>query len=444
MIARFVMYIQVMLHSMLKSQPKYKELFGKQSSFVNSKLFLIPNRSFLPAGLVQTSCEGKNLHLIGCKNQQVIGGSIGFTEHQSVQGTLGEFVERYSAGCWSQAGLTRGTYNELTSHSTVLSYTKIRPYASWQYTNGFEYHKLKKTDTVSWIRAYNFTTQKETLVPAFLVFMPYADPVSNKKFIQNTSTGLAAHGSIEKATLSGFLECAERNAFSTFWYLQKKLSFIKYNAETVLKHFPDDAHIQHLYSNERIKICVYDLTKLSPIETIVVIVYFKYKNKMLQSIGTAARFYKRDALVKAMLEAYQGIEYAIMLNQKYKEEGGLHKNSIDSFSKHFAYYNFYPRTRHKVPLLKHSLRDDNFRKKLVFAKTKMKSFTRKELLKFNFKDVLAVHITPTDVNDVGYRVVRVIVPQWSMLTGVHNQPFLGNFQRAKREDLFLKYPHPFP
>ena len=162
----------------------------------------------------------------------------------------------------------------------------------------------------------------------------------------------------------------------------------------------------------------------------------------MQSMGASSRFKKVDAFIKAILEAYQGIEYALRLS---KEDGDYSKedfSNVDDFDKHFAFYNTFPELRERVPILKEALSKSNFTKEIEDDINKITSFSNLEKLETSY--VLAVDITPSDVNSLEYKVVRVITPEWALLTGEHSTPFLGNIKHNNKKELFLELPHCFP
>lgn len=176
----------------------------------------------------------------------------------------------------------------------------------------------------------------------------------------------------------------------------------------------------------------------------VVFLYFDYKGRRYQSLGCAARFNKRDALLKATLEAYQGVEYAISLMEKKILPEVMDSSQINDFDAHFHFYNQYPECRQASKILREAqcfhegdtcLYQDPDKKDLSFCPERLKEMGLRQLL---YKD-----ITPIDVASIGYRVVRVVTPGWALLTGQHAWPFLGQVF-GEGEDLFLEYPHPFP
>ena len=71
-------------------------------------------------------------------------------------------------------------------------------------------------------------------------------------------------------------------------------------------------------------------------------------------------------------------------------------------------------------------------------------------------DVIVVDLTTPDIRDLGFAVVRVIIPGLQLLHGVHHLPFLGNprlyqlpvtlgyREQPLSEDGLNPYPHPLP
>jgi len=332
---------------MLNLGLEYQEIFGTEASFLNSKIFKIPIRSFVPDGIVQVTCEGKNLRYLNCRNNKIIGGAISFDLKDAIQGSLGEFVERYSAAFWDNKTLIIQSYNSIKEQNNikVLPFEYIKPYSDWQYGGKFPYSKLLKSDEIAWVKCKNIKSDENIYVPAFMVYMPFEEEKTDKLFMQYTSTGLSTNNSVEKAIIGGFLECAERHAFTNFWYNQKNISFIKYNAETILKKYPENNQIQKLFNNNLIRISIFDLTNFSQIETIIVFIHFEYKGKLMQSMGSSSRFKKEDALIKAMLEAYQGVEYSLLVDKKDWKDHNNNLEKVNDYDKHFAFYNNFPELR---------------------------------------------------------------------------------------------------
>nr|MBQ5604642.1 YcaO-like family protein [Bacteroidales bacterium] len=425
-----------------------QDLIHSSAGFLNESLLKIPNRRFVPDCLIQSVVGGGNLSECGCRINHIQGSSIAFDAEQSQKAALGEFVERYAAGIYHRDDFIVGSMRSLREQYRFIELKHFR------YYNDKQYHQLQKfgitplseDDVIEWTEMRDFIGGERYLMPAFCVYMPFENAVNaNKEFMVGaTSTGIAAGENLERALFSAFCECAERHAFAQFWYRQDRIDYKQYSRELILTHYKQDAAIQRLFKNPRVLFKVFDLCNFAPIETMVVFLYFDYKGHRYQSLGCAARLTKREALLKATLEAYQGVEYAISLMDKKILPETMDISQIHNFDAHFHFYNQYPQCRQASKILREA---QNFQQ----GDNEIYHHPEKETLKFSpeclkklgLPYLLYKDITPIDVASISYCVVRAITPSWALLTGQHAWPFLGQvFQ--EEEELFLAYPHPFP
>lgn len=424
-----------------------KSLSGTHASFIPGDFHFLPNRFFIPEGIFQTTCEGKNLNYLGAQTNQITAGSISFDKDDAIISTFGEFVERYCASFQLQQDhniIENISHKELSKTHNVINFEYLKLYKEEQYDEDFPYIKIAENTPVDWVKGYCHITEQEIYLPCEFVFLPYRYNKNNRNHWNQTSTGLAAHTDKLKAIKGGYLESEERNAFSKWWYLQSQEinKQIKYNQNTILEYYKNDKRIQQLYNNDRVEIITYDLGRYSNVETIVCFTIFTYKEKEFISIGCSSRFDKGEAIIKACMESYQGIDYAILLCAREDWIDGADEdfNLIDGFDKHFAFYNYYPEFRSKIPLYQ-NLKNEEYSDIKVFDK--VKSFDLEEI-RTKHKDIqhiISVDLTTEDVRSLGFEVHRVSVPGFHLLTGTYKTPFLGLF---KEEELFLNYPHPFP
>lgn len=425
------------------------QIISTEAGLIPSNLYKTPTRNFLPSGLHQTSCEGMHLTQVGALTDSVLGCSIGLSLESSIKATLGEFCERYCAAHLNSRAFKSATYLELVeSGEPALHPKKLKLYAEWQYLNeNFPYKQLTPIDKISWIKGFDLINNYALWIPAFLVYLPYNPSYDgNVKFVLNTSTGLAAHLEISQAVTSGFFECAERQAFCNFWYNQNTVTVPTYSQELILQAFGQNEMLVRFFKNPRVQMKVFDLSVLLNIETMVVFMFFKYKNQLLMTMGASTRFNKEEAILKAAMEAYQGIEYAIMLHNRNKNSKAPvadNFNHIDNFHKHFSFYNDYPHLRESIPILIEAQKKQSNVDTVFYRKTGM-ARTIHDTKLLGLEELIYVDITTSDVREINYTVARVITPGWAYITGQHEHPFLGADVFQNKDDLFIRYPHPFP
>lgn len=423
-------------------------LIHSSAAFLNESLLKIPNRRFVPDALVQSVVSGSNLQELGCRWDKLQGSSIAFDAEQSQKAALGEFVERYASATYRIEDRLVGSMKSLGGQHRFLHPKYYRYYNKQQYQvlKTYGIAALSEEDVIAWTRAYDYLNDEEVLVPAEAVYMPFECdlPNSPQLMVGATSTGIAAGKTLKDAVLAGFCECAERHAFAQFWYRQNSIHYQQYTAKLILEHYANEPSINSLFDNPLVKLKVFDLSSFAPLETMVVFLYFDYKNWRYQSLGCAARFHKKDALIKAAMEAYQGVEYAISLMEKQLLPESMDLQLINDFDTHFHFYNRYPEYRQVSKILREA--QDFLHGDEVFYHDESKenlSFSKESLRSLGLEHLVYKDITPIDVEMIPYKVARVICPSWALLTGQHAWPFLGQEFRED-EALFLDYPHPFP
>lgn len=421
-----------------------------EAGLVTGNLFEVPSRWFLPAGLFQVSCDSDNMHYVGMNTDAVLGSAIGTSQQGAMGSAIGEFCERYCASHEPASRLVRASYSAMVAQhgaAAVLAPQECRLYADWQYAQpGFPYRRYAD-EVIAWVQGHDLRQGQPTWVPAYLVFMPHdVDRYdAGNRYALPTSTGVATGRTLAEAIQGGFLECAERHAFTSFWYRQRTAAPVPfYDAEAVVRAYPDQPWIQRLYANPQVRIRVYDLGSLGPVETVVVFLYYRYKNTERLSMGAASRFTKPEALIKAALEAYQGVEYGIMLDKNEQEwtTNLPGYTNVNDFHKHFLFYTRFPELQAQVPVLRR-LREPATDEVQEYGGTaRMRSMA--DVQQAGVSRLVAVELTTPDVQELGMRVVRVLAPGWAPITGLHDRPFLGAAVFEECPSLFTELPHPFP
>lgn len=431
---------------------RYNDIVTTEAGLISGPLLHHPCSWFLPNGLHQTTCESRNLLNLGTNIDTVSGSSVSLSLQGSIGATLGEFCERYCLSYEDGNRLIIGSYQELAEEQgrPALHPDHVRLYADWQHAQpGFPYERLTTHDRIAWVPGTDLLTGTELLVPAFLVFLPHdAHYDQNRSFIQYTSTGAAAGQDLARATQGGFLECAERHAFCSFWYCQERYlpEVPTYAADVVLRAFPGNPTIRQLFANDRVRFKIFDLSAFTPVETMMVFMFYTYKGRQMYSLGSASRFTKEEALIKAALECYQGVDYGVQLERKFKDwtTNPDDFSNIDNFNKHFALYNRFPEFFEQVPLLRAALDPATTHPSLAPSDPATKMHSMQDADRAGLPHLIRVEMTTQDVRDLGMRVVRVLTPGWAYLTGAHVTPFLGAEVFADRQELYTVLPHPFP
>lgn len=416
--------------------------------FLNNPILKVPRNLYLPSNLYETVCFSTHLFVINNNRKSINGGGIALNKKQSYIAALGEYLERYASSFQLKDSLIFGSYEEFKETYICFSPSQIHYYLLKQYEAlAFQLKRLTPQTKTHWIQGENYITQEKMLLPFFMVNVENIS--EDGLFHKNTSTGTACHTTREKAIQSGLLECIERDGFAKFWYFQKKRKYKKYTQSFIISQYKEDNYIKSLFENKRIKIVTYDISEYTYCPTFVVFILFKKNGKIYRSLGSAARLNKKEALLKATLEAYQGIEYTEFACEQ--NQGALTKEKIvnfdfsevDSFKKHYALYNLFPELTPHVPLLKDVESEEGYTTTWQdFHSHHVENLQPEELMKKGIQEVYVVCLSTVDTSQLGFEVLKVCTPQLHLLTGDFNYPYLGLFD--SEEDLFTNFPHPFP
>jgi ribosomal protein S12 methylthiotransferase accessory factor len=423
----------------------FYNLVNRTGSIFNGHIAVMPNKFFVPKELFSVSVYGDNHSFVGLNSFSMLTGSaINFNKDLAVRAAFGEVLERYCAQI-PKKPLYYGSFNEFKNKFNIIEPSLFNFIKDEYYHTDEIYLKKPSKDTdMFWVDAKDYISNEKKLIPEQVASFGNH---SNDRYFTSTSTGMAAGSTFENAVKSGLLECLERHAFSQFWYFQSNIKLKKHNSEAILEKFGDDNQIQILYKNNRIKTTVYDLTEFTYVPTYLVFYEYKYKGKNEFSVGCASRFSQKDALLKAGLEAYQGIGYGSMLLEKFKDiKKPLSKMNLKSvlsdFNRHYWYYHAYPNERKGVVIFDELKLTSGFSKLKDYSKNPIKdvdSFIKNT----NLNNFFVVDLTFNPIKELEYYVVKVVIPELCLLTGSYAIPLL-NYKIFKGKDIYLDKPHFFP
>lgn len=419
-----------------------KFIYNSKYGLIKEDIRLLPNRRFIPSTIYCTALNYSSPDF----NMSV--GGAGISMKDSILSTLGEFAERYTASKIDDENYIYSSYKNLKNENIIDISILNSFYSEKQYDTFEKVRPIRINDNIKWSKCIDLFNNKEILIPNYCIYLNQNEILNDGYFpiYSIPSTGLSAHSNEKLAIESGFLENVERHSFCDFWYLQNYKKYPVYDAFEILKTFNHNKYIQILYNNPSVSIRCYDLTSICNIPTFLNIIIFKYKEKYYITSGASSKFSYEAALIKSIIEAYQGIELSLWLDKKYKNWKYNDKigSDITDFHKHFAFYNSHIEFRSKVPVLL-KIFDSNFSSDIFKVNNNIiTSFNINELKKINeIKNIYYKNITNKEIKELGFEVVKVIVSGFHQLTGNHNYPLLGSFPK-KFDDLFVKYPHFFP
>lgn len=390
------------------------------------------------------------------------GFGVSLTKDGAQMAAFGEAIERYGASIYDSKLLRNSTWNQLKASSeAAVDPMRINPLskeqcASWSdasMPNG-SLKPFSRDSNTAWVRGIQLTTEKEMLVPAALVYLPYRHEGVEPFLLESVSTGLALGHERDSVTLSALLEVVERDSASQSWLTKANWPRIK---ATKLKKFWN-------IWEDRLK--VEDITlhlAILPNEFLIPVVaaIFEHANGGVV-IGTAARLSMEEAALKAALEAHQAlISWGKLLQEPSMDTNDLRDDfsRIREFGDH-AILATDPKLGRQVMSRLVEAKPNAVEKlcslnRDVYGKDRLQAVVN--CLSCQGFSPVAVDITPVDLSDCGFVLVRVVVPGLVPLNASHAMRPLGASRRrarasrvvdfefdAKDSEIFETSPHPFP
>lgn len=372
-------------------------------------------------------------------------GGCGYEWENTILSTIGETMERYACAFYDKNEALYSNYKNLGKPAVHPSEYAL--FHDVQFKPGFPLTKFDEQVEVTWFPCIDLVTGKETWTPGQFIFMPFS--IDTNYINVNTSTGLAAHTNLHKAILIAMYECIERDSFMLTWMHQAAHSKIKINSKI-------QSYLNSIYPSYY-QWHFFDVTYDLPVPTVFGICTGNTEYGPFLAVGSATRSTLAGALKKVIQEIGQAIPYFRWVmgeNQEWVPSDNY--NEIMSFEQHSIFYLKRTDTWEKV-----------FKNWFEAEETKEIDFEEQEstddiaqinklLDLFHQKgyNVLFKDLTTPDIDQIGYKSVKVFIPQLVQMSGAY--PFY--FNGAKRlfevpellgwgkktyEDLNI-HPHPFP
>lgn len=157
------------------------------------------------------------LSLTGRENFRVSGGAAP-TRQSAVAKAIGEAIERYCSAWYVLDELPLTSYRG--APFACVAPEEFALYSEEQYDKpGFAPARFTHDTTLRWTAGTDLATGESVHLPAARVYMPYAftTGANDAPIVQPISTGLACHLSREEATIGAICEVVERDAVTITW-----------------------------------------------------------------------------------------------------------------------------------------------------------------------------------------------------------------------------------
>lgn len=387
------------------------------------------------------------------KGLQSVGSGAWYNKETAYEKSIGELFERYCANFYGKDTIL-DSYKNLSRRMNTLKPYRVKLFSSSQLQDkNFYFNPFNETTKIRWVMGYSLTNKKHIMLPAQLC---YLSP-SLKDEIPigySTSTGLGFGIRLIEALMPAIYEVIERDAFAVRWLTY--LSPQKICLEDIFCHLSKELQdiLNFTLSDSPFKLDLFDTTLDIGIPSILAVLSNNIKIPYLV-LGSATSLDIIKALEKAIVEALH--IFCLTLTLK-KEAPGFFKNkfsNIMTFKDHgkfWALNNYNKAIKWIYSGEKANIKDYLSVKTSLNYKEQLKICQRE--LEGRGYEIIFVDISRWEIVEMGYKVIKVVIPGLQPLDGPHSYRFLGNpriykiankyGKRIKNEKHLNPYPHPFP
>ncbi|HKR41082.1 MAG TPA: YcaO-like family protein [Paraburkholderia sp.] len=389
-------------------------------------------------------------------NASALGNSgAGLTQNIARASAIGEALERYCCASYDTRSLIVSSFNELRLSGRKAVHPRDFPlYSETQYRRPeFIFHHFTEDVSITWTSGYSLVRDEPVLVPACLVYVPFKYDHSGDLIAFGVTTGLCCGRSRLEAILGGLYEVVERDAIMIMWMNQLPCRRIALGSGARLS-----AIVEERFVPSGLGFYLNDITTDLPIPVAFASIIDRTRDGLAVAVGAAANLDPEAAALKALIEAAQGRRWLKLMNQ---QNAGLQFREdfrdVVSFDDHVRLFGSAAGISRLGFLIDGPEEID-----IKSVKTKGSSTVKEDLkhcltaLAENGMDVVAVDVTLPDVAELGFSVVKVLIPGLIDINADHNYPLLGGERlytvprrlgfvgHDTKESTLTKIPHPFP
>ncbi|PWC85514.1 hypothetical protein TSH100_15300 [Azospirillum sp. TSH100] len=374
------------------------------------------------------------------------GASCETSLHAALWATIGESLERYGGSIYDEEELPLCTAGELGDTARLADDLILFSDASYG-LDGMPYRPYDSNRPRRWAEGWNRLTGEAIHLPAQVVLFDYVEADSWERLLPPCSSGLGSGTTLEQAALAALCEVVERDAFMVHWLLRRRPTRLpKSQIEAALR----DPALAPLLDSPALNLHVMQLD--TDIGIPVILAAIKSASRNIVAFGASCKLSPMQAVRKAVLEALHCWFGAY--DHRVKKLPDMTKDRIVGFLDHAAYYYNEDHFSNVAFLLDGETRELEWDGDCEAAAGKpageqLDAVARK-LASLGYVSCL-FDLSPVDVRELGFRVVRAIIPG---LHPLYSGPWIVDQDtRLRRVGKFLglnpdtplnREPHPFP
>ena len=442
-------------------------LQSRPRSDINITLDAVPHLVDPTVGLIQSinfyKCRHNEPQLVHCHAtmpdvSRITGrfsnrstGSTALTKDVALVKAVGESVERYCTDISDHSDVIYAPYRKVKREA--VDPRRFVMFHPEQYrAPNFPFNEITDDTVIPWVQGYSVTHKRPTLVPAGQVYLGI-NQTREQWFEMGPVSGYACANTYEEAILGGICEVVERDSFMVFWYNYLPVPAFDLTA------LESEAARQTLerYHSTPVRLHCSNITTDIGIPAVVAVMTSSEPGWPAAVVSAAADLDPERAIVRALQELAANYIYIRSHFEHPARQLPQKPEQVNSMEDHGL---FYCRTENLRAL------DVLLRPRSVIKPRDVESKVSEDVLE-NVEycvermraldlEVLAVDTTSSDVAELGFKVVKVLVPGAQPIDfGMQHRHFGGRriYEAPARmgyrtrdtlpEELNL-FPHPFP
>lgn len=332
---------------------------------------------------------------------------------------------------------------------------------------GFIYDRYSSHDRILWRYAYSLTRQAHTLIPEQIIYFSnhhfYREP-KEKRYLPDSSNGVALGSTLEEATLSALFELIERDSFMVHWFSRSAPVRLEQ-----LEGIPSEAvRLMLAYLDVMgYRVHLFDITLESGVPSFWVLLELKdpsNRDKLAFYTAAGANLHPVKAIESALIEATTSIR-AFLVFRELKYKGKNVEAMVEDYHQvrfledHLYLYSS-PRMARALAFATNSPRRIRAAEAITGYLDRPAPPTQRECvemlvdrLKPHHPEILLANMTSRSLFKMGYNCVKAIIPSFQNISFGYDQQNI-NRDRIRQAVIMNRLdgdaeslnpdPHPFP
>ncbi len=380
----------------------------------------------------------------GVKNEDAVASGVSLNKKRALLKVLGETIERYLLSTNNNKKFIHKSYKELISDGeSPLNLNDVTQVLD---------RRIRPQDTLStklhWLKGKSLLSNKDILVPAQLIYVPYVYEQAEVVLRRSISTGAAAGSSLGEALYRGICEIVERDAFMISYLNMLPSPRIEFSSMKDKKF----NNIFKMFNRYKLELVVLDITTDLEIPVFAAITLDRTGLGPAVSVGLKAGFNLKETIIGAIEESLM-VRFGTRDQIAFESQKNKGKKMVSDIKDRVNFWlspssienlNFWLKSKNVKKInIKYSDHEESILKKTI------------NILKKRKLESVYVDITDDKAKKYGFTVLKAIIPQLHPLYLDERCPYLdgdrlyktpvemGFLQKAKTRNHLNKIPHPF-